>query len=1145
MFKGIKEFMSKRLPLIGKALPVFAIILAGLAWPHFAHADVGGWLATAIGDIFLWIAGLIGQLTITLIGLLVDIAQFNNFIDAPAVVKGWQIVRDVCNMFFIVILLLIAFGSVFRIEEYQYKRILGKLLIMAVLINFSKSIAGFFIDIAQVVMLTFVNGFKEAAAGNFVNGFKIREMFTFAANQGSSEITPNTSEFMVAALLALITISITCIVVLIYVVVLLLRIIALWFLVIISPIAYALAAFPGDAKKYSSQWWDYFGKYATTGPILAFFLWLSLAVMQTTDTTSSFSVRDSEGGFNLISPSTTITQIGQSDVLLSFIINIILLMGGLWMTQQLGVAGGKLAGSASNKIQHVGAKIAKSPWSATKMMAKSANQSLVKATGGRVSFDVRDYAKTFKTARDDRRREAYQQFAGSKERFFKQWGTPTGAARFVLGGISRRKASAEANRLSEVDKELRTKLKSGHKGQIYRNELETEREELKTKIDARQKKIDKLADGSPLKQRLLEEHNKDKARKQRVDNLLTKGDKDLSNEYKDRINAAIRVNEHKMSGLQSKMMLPKMSSEDKLSAAQSQVDIEQEVVQRGLEATKSETKTVSNELAQEKKKLNEAKTPEARQQITESIKGLQKKLSDIESHRFKLESKASQLDSEQKGIKQGNSKTIDQVAMRALGSSILGNKKKDMEEDFAKREADKSKVGTDIETMETILKDKNLTEDEKKVMKAELETLKEKKELLEREQAELKEQQRKIDELIKMDPYAELNGVSAEIDKTNTELANKNIELAKARPDDRNEINRIKKEITELEIKKQGLDEKHKMSIENLDNIDYEKSKSFSNADEEMKDVLIAASTASSEWSKKYETLERDNTEQVQKRDTADLTASQAQEMQQQLQANKERMSKLRTAWYQTKEPADYYVERERRRNVGEELKKVTSENSDELLPEFEKAVNSKNESLAMALAMKLTNDANLNELMNHYNYKSNFEGLNQFRKEILEGQLGLDEQAALQYQNDLSFGAERVNHWDSARTVGYDVNTRRFYELSAKEHTEAALAEMLKIDNQVSARSFNRLAYGGESVTPDGVRKFEISDLGKQFLLTAQNGLTSVMNRFNINAAKNFSEPQNLAVLDELTQQGKLQTDILRQIKERGSIKPGKAKEK
>src|SRR3989338_8255167 len=338
LWHGFTQFARKRTAVLPALALVAIVVVVGLLFPKAAAAGPTEWIIIAIADVLLFFASLIGNITLTLIGLLVDVAQFNNFIDAPAVAKGWVIVRDVCNMFFIVILLLIAFGSVFHIEEYQYKKILGKLLIMAVLINFSKSIAGFFIDISQVVMLTFVNGFHEAAAGNFLNGFHISEMFTFAEKEGGTAGKPvkmNQTSYLGAAALALVTIIITTIVVAVYLVVFLFLLISLWFLVIISPIAYALSAFPGDAKKYSSMWWDYFGKYATTGPILAFFLWLSLAVMQQTDNVLDYGFVTTGKSRSLINvPAGTITQIGQADILLSFIVNIMFLIFGFWISQQ-------------------------------------------------------------------------------------------------------------------------------------------------------------------------------------------------------------------------------------------------------------------------------------------------------------------------------------------------------------------------------------------------------------------------------------------------------------------------------------------------------------------------------------------------------------------------------------------------------------------------------------------------------------------------------------------------------------------------------------------------------------------------------------------------------------------------------------------
>ncbi|MEK7496559.1 MAG: MFS transporter, partial [Patescibacteria group bacterium] len=339
-----------RLKLTGGLL-VLGVILLAVALPLPSGAGLSEALSGLLASLILVFANFLGNLTLALIRILLDIAQYNDFINATAVVKGWVIVRDVCNMFFIVALLAMAFGTVFRVEEYGYKHILGKLLLMAVLINFSKSITGVMIDIAQVIMLTFVNGFKEAAEGNFVNGFHLTEMFEYAKNENIPSL--DGTKLIVAAILAFVSIAITTIVVGVYVAMFLVRIVALWFLIVISPLAYLLSAFPGEkAKEYSHEWWDYFGKYATTGPILAFFLWLSLAVMQFSNNNVIDFAEDNQFVF---SP----TSIGQSGVLMSFLLNIILLIGGLWMAQHLGVIGGGLAGGAMHMMQSAGKKIGK------------------------------------------------------------------------------------------------------------------------------------------------------------------------------------------------------------------------------------------------------------------------------------------------------------------------------------------------------------------------------------------------------------------------------------------------------------------------------------------------------------------------------------------------------------------------------------------------------------------------------------------------------------------------------------------------------------------------------------------------------------------------------------------------------------------
>ncbi|MFH1236032.1 MAG: hypothetical protein V1685_03785 [Parcubacteria group bacterium] len=336
---------------------VAIVVMTSIPMP--AHAGPIDALIEILANLILWIASLLGKLLLVVIGILIGIAQYNHFIDVQAVQTGWVIVRDVSNMFFILILLVISFGTILRIEQYRYQRLLGKLILMAILINLSKFIAGFFIDLMQVIMLTFVNAFKDAAAGNFTEMFQLKNILKFR----DVKTPPPSGELLGAVLLAVAFLVIALMVTLIMVVVLIIRIIMLWILVILSPLAYMLAAYPGT-QKYASMWWSSFWKHAVIGPVLAFFLWLALTVTTTTTSTLVQQVNESTQDVpSQVLTSTTptdtelagsVSQASTGEGILSFIFGIGMLMGALMVTQQFGGVAGNLAGRASSAIQKGG-----------------------------------------------------------------------------------------------------------------------------------------------------------------------------------------------------------------------------------------------------------------------------------------------------------------------------------------------------------------------------------------------------------------------------------------------------------------------------------------------------------------------------------------------------------------------------------------------------------------------------------------------------------------------------------------------------------------------------------------------------------------------------------------------------------------------
>lgn len=337
-----------------RVIGVLVVVGLFIVLPIVANAEGSFFdpLYRIASGLLFWAANVLGKLTLLLFGILVQVAQYNDFINAEAVTLGWVILRDLANMLFILVLLVIAFGTAFRIQQYRYNTLLRQLIIMAVLINFSKLITGFFIDLVQVIMMTFVNAFADTAAGNLTTALGLDKVLMLNTAVPGDEIT----NLSVAGTLAIgvVMIAVMTVVTLLYVVIFLARIIFLWILIILSPLAYLFATFP-STRKYWTNWWQKFWQYAVIGPILAFFLWLTLTVtaagnaallLDATKSTTDPSTLDQGGQVTA-----AISAIGSQSGILSFLVAIMLLIFSLKTATEFGVAGGSWAANTFNKTR--------------------------------------------------------------------------------------------------------------------------------------------------------------------------------------------------------------------------------------------------------------------------------------------------------------------------------------------------------------------------------------------------------------------------------------------------------------------------------------------------------------------------------------------------------------------------------------------------------------------------------------------------------------------------------------------------------------------------------------------------------------------------------------------------------------------------
>ncbi|MBA4320710.1 MAG: hypothetical protein C0412_20135, partial [Flavobacterium sp.] len=447
-----------------KYLFSFALIflLSGLFFiiPHSANAgdwglgflfgSIGAYVLTGVG-IFLYAAvSFLSSCLIVIIQILIAVSSYNDFINAPAIIEGWAIIRDVANMFFVIVLLIIAISTILGIETYNYKKLLPKLLLMAILINFSKMICGLFIDLSQVVMMTFVDGYKEAAAGNFATAFGLNDLLSFrwetlTGEKLEEQVKVGQLEIMGALLLAFVLVIVAISVTLGTILIFLIRIIMLWFLVVLSPLAYLLSAFPGG-DKYAQQWWTEFTKYLIVGPAMAFFLWLSLMVMSTADVDKNIPYKGFEKSNSGGEQSTivgalkktgdvlaandiyaTISRVSSSSHLLSYIIAIGMLCGSMMVASQIGVAG---AGMAMNLAKKSGKWMAMRPikaggWGARKLAAGKFGK-----WGEGIQLNPMVYWKAYKERKEDvKNQELMLGEAGGKKHL-----EAGGIRGFLLGG---------------------------------------------------------------------------------------------------------------------------------------------------------------------------------------------------------------------------------------------------------------------------------------------------------------------------------------------------------------------------------------------------------------------------------------------------------------------------------------------------------------------------------------------------------------------------------------------------------------------------------------------------------------------------------------------------------------------------------------
>ena len=182
---------------------------------------------------------------------------------------GWASVRDLANMIIVLGFVIVGIATTLRIRDYEAKKLLFPLIVVAILINFSGLFCGLIIDASSIATKTFALGTGSTGTGI------VNSLFTGGrAVMTAPEAETRTMAFVINCILFSILYIATAIVFGYLAILLIVRYAILAMLYILSPIAFAFWVFPAT-KKLWTEWWNHFLKWAFVSVIGGFFLFVA------------------------------------------------------------------------------------------------------------------------------------------------------------------------------------------------------------------------------------------------------------------------------------------------------------------------------------------------------------------------------------------------------------------------------------------------------------------------------------------------------------------------------------------------------------------------------------------------------------------------------------------------------------------------------------------------------------------------------------------------------------------------------------------------------------------------------------------------------------------------------------------------------
>ncbi|MFA5166500.1 MAG: hypothetical protein WC449_04395 [Candidatus Paceibacterota bacterium] len=377
-FQNFGNFFNRQ-----NALLAFGLVAILILPTHFAHAGLLDWILKGVIAAVMWVvAQIVLGLSQALLGvsasLMMTIADpsfvcvrwegnqcmSSRYTEISFVRDGIILCRDLAGIFLVMALISIGIGVALKLLDA--KQSLTKFAVSAILVFITPIITGPIIDFSNVFMFSFL---KTGAASGVLGQIQLVDAFMDIFGKSWSQDASFASFFLtvISALLALLAFALFAAYTMFRIAILLLsRYVALWLLIMLAPLAFAMQAlgqlrgqpyfkFFEQMGQYYERWWREFIAWCFTGINVALFIYIAGRVSLALAGSESKLFRSSPIGgevFYIINISADFGNI--ISIIMPILIPLIILHMGYKLSLEWGASGATAVIGAADGMVNLG-----------------------------------------------------------------------------------------------------------------------------------------------------------------------------------------------------------------------------------------------------------------------------------------------------------------------------------------------------------------------------------------------------------------------------------------------------------------------------------------------------------------------------------------------------------------------------------------------------------------------------------------------------------------------------------------------------------------------------------------------------------------------------------------------------------------------